>query len=174
MQKSRNIVLFTWEHSRTLPESSGMMRKPEGRRGASSTNEASIGANMSSAQVPTAFSSIPLHNCQDSALLLKDMMKVYLTLINPWWSLILSALKPLNYLNKNGYFCPNLNTSHSKTVIIHMARNGRDLQNENVYLQKEHIPRHHCIFGGVANTFQLNYLKKLLSTIRNIYYARIN
>jgi hypothetical protein len=39
-----------------------MMRKPEGRRGASSAKEASIGAKISSAQVPTAFSSIPLHS----------------------------------------------------------------------------------------------------------------
>lgn len=46
----------------TLLESSGIIRKPEGKRGASSANEASIGANMSSAQVPIAFSSIPLHS----------------------------------------------------------------------------------------------------------------
>lgn len=45
----------------TAFESRGMMRKPEGRRGASSEKEASIGANTSSAQVPTALSSTPLH-----------------------------------------------------------------------------------------------------------------
>lgn len=41
------------------------MRKPEGRRGASSAKDASIGANISSAQVPMAFSSIPLQSCQN-------------------------------------------------------------------------------------------------------------
>lgn len=46
----------------TLLESRGIMRKPDGKRGASSAKEASIGANMSSAQVPTAFSSIPLQS----------------------------------------------------------------------------------------------------------------
>nr|GMC86756.1 hypothetical protein Iba_chr04dCG13820 [Ipomoea batatas] len=40
-----------------------MIRKPEGRSGASSANEASMGAKMSSAQVPTAFSSTPLQSC---------------------------------------------------------------------------------------------------------------
>lgn len=46
----------------TFPESRGMIRKPDGRSGASSAKEASIGANISSAQVPTAFSSIPLQS----------------------------------------------------------------------------------------------------------------
>jgi len=49
---------------KTFPDSRGMMRNPEGRRGASSAKEASIGADISSAQVPTAFSSIPLQSCQ--------------------------------------------------------------------------------------------------------------
>lgn len=40
-----------------------MIRKPEGRRGASSAKEASIGAKTSSAHVPTAFSSTPLQSC---------------------------------------------------------------------------------------------------------------
>lgn len=40
------------------------MRKPEGRRGASSAKDASIGANISSAGVPIAFSSIPLQSYQ--------------------------------------------------------------------------------------------------------------
>jgi len=40
------------------------MRKPEGTNGASSGNISSIGANMSSEQVPTAFSSVPLHICK--------------------------------------------------------------------------------------------------------------
>jgi hypothetical protein len=43
------------------------MRNPEGRRGASSAKEASIGANISSAQVPTAFSSIPLQSYQNKS-----------------------------------------------------------------------------------------------------------
>lgn len=47
-----------------MPESRGMMRNPEGKRGTSSVKEASIGANMSSAHVPIAFSSIPLHSYQ--------------------------------------------------------------------------------------------------------------
>lgn len=38
------------------------MRKPEGIIGASSENEASMGAKMSSAQFPTAFSSTPLQS----------------------------------------------------------------------------------------------------------------
>jgi len=38
------------------------MRKPEGRRGASSVKEASIGAKISSAEVPIAFSSTPLQS----------------------------------------------------------------------------------------------------------------
>jgi hypothetical protein len=44
----------------TIPESKGIMRKPEGIIGASSEKEASMGAKMSSAEVPTAFSSTPL------------------------------------------------------------------------------------------------------------------
>lgn len=39
-----------------------MIRKPEGIIGASSENEASIGAKTSSAQLPTAFSSTPLQS----------------------------------------------------------------------------------------------------------------
>jgi hypothetical protein len=50
----------------TFPDSRGMMRNPEGRSGASSANEASIGANISSAQVPIAFSSIPLQSYQNN------------------------------------------------------------------------------------------------------------
>lgn len=45
-----------------------MMRKPEGRRGASSGNISSIGANTSSEQAPTAFSSIPLQICKRKKL----------------------------------------------------------------------------------------------------------
>lgn len=41
-----------------------MIRKPEGKSGASSAKEGSMGANMSSAHVPTALSSIPPHSCQ--------------------------------------------------------------------------------------------------------------
>lgn len=41
----------------SFPESKGIIRNPEGRRGASSANDASIGAKISSAQEPTAFSS---------------------------------------------------------------------------------------------------------------------
>jgi hypothetical protein len=48
----------------TVFESNGMIRKPEGSNGASSGNISSIGANTSSEQAPTAFSSIPLHICQ--------------------------------------------------------------------------------------------------------------
>jgi hypothetical protein len=44
----------------TIPESKGIMQKPEGIIGASSEKEASMGAKMSSAEVPTAFSSTPL------------------------------------------------------------------------------------------------------------------
>lgn len=47
----------------TTPVSRGMMRKPEGRRGASSAKDASMGAKTSSAQVPIAFSSTPLQSC---------------------------------------------------------------------------------------------------------------
>lgn len=46
----------------TIRESRGMIRKPEGRIGPSSENEASMGAKTSSAQVPTEFSSTPLHS----------------------------------------------------------------------------------------------------------------
>jgi hypothetical protein len=43
------------------------MRNPEGRRGASSAKDASIGANISSAQVLTAFSSIPLQSYHNNS-----------------------------------------------------------------------------------------------------------
>ena len=43
------------------------MRKPNGRRGASLTKDASMGANISSAQVPTALMSIPLQSYQNSS-----------------------------------------------------------------------------------------------------------
>lgn len=43
-----------------------MMRKPDGSSGESSLNDASIGAKMSSEQVPTMFSSTPLYICQFS------------------------------------------------------------------------------------------------------------
>lgn len=46
----------------TTLESRGIIRKPEGRSGASSEKEASIGAKMSSEHVPTAFSSTPLQS----------------------------------------------------------------------------------------------------------------
>jgi hypothetical protein len=49
----------------TFADSREMMRNPEGRSGASSANEASIGANISSAQVPIAFTSIPLQSYQN-------------------------------------------------------------------------------------------------------------
>lgn len=48
----------------TIPDSIGIMRKPEGIIGASSENDASKGANISSAHVPTALSSTPLQNCR--------------------------------------------------------------------------------------------------------------
>lgn len=51
-----------WDSVFTIPESRGMMRKPDGRIGASSEKEASIGAKMSSAEVPTVFSSTPLQS----------------------------------------------------------------------------------------------------------------
>jgi hypothetical protein len=51
----------------TRGESIGMMRKPEGSRGESSLNDASIGAKMSSEQVaPTVLSSTPLYICKFS------------------------------------------------------------------------------------------------------------
>lgn len=50
----------------TFPDSRGIMRNPEGRSGASSAKEASIGANISSAHVPIAFSSIPLQSYQNN------------------------------------------------------------------------------------------------------------
>lgn len=40
----------------------GIIRKPDGSSGASSVKEASIGAKISSAEVPMAFSSTPLHS----------------------------------------------------------------------------------------------------------------
>jgi len=46
----------------TFEDSIGMMRNPDGRRGASSEKDASIGAKTSSAQAPTAFSSTPLQS----------------------------------------------------------------------------------------------------------------
>lgn len=49
-----------------MPESRGIMRKPEGKIGASSEKDASIGANMSSAQVPTERSSTPLQSWDQS------------------------------------------------------------------------------------------------------------
>lgn len=54
----------TEEQNSTGFESNGIMRKPEGTNGASSGNISSIGANTSSEQAPTAFSSIPLHICR--------------------------------------------------------------------------------------------------------------
>ena len=51
-----------------MPESRGMMRKPDGRIGASSEKEASIGAKMSSAEVPTVFSSTPLQSWEQSII----------------------------------------------------------------------------------------------------------
>jgi len=54
----------TEEQNSTGFESNGIMRKPEGTNGASSGNISSIGANTSSEQAPTAFSSIPLHICK--------------------------------------------------------------------------------------------------------------
>lgn len=42
------------------------MRKPDGRSGASSAKDASMGAKTSSAQVPTAFSSTPLQSYKKS------------------------------------------------------------------------------------------------------------
>jgi len=45
-----------------VPDSRGMMRKPEGKMGASSEKDASIGAKISSALVPTACSSTPLQS----------------------------------------------------------------------------------------------------------------
>lgn len=44
----------------------GMTRKPEGTSGASSGNISLIGANTSSEQAPTAFSSIPVQICHAS------------------------------------------------------------------------------------------------------------
>lgn len=61
----------------TVPESRGMMRKPEGKMGASSEKDASIGAKTSSALVPTACSSTPLQSCgqvQPEELLAMDLM----------------------------------------------------------------------------------------------------
>lgn len=40
----------------------GIIRNPEGKSGASSVKEASIGAKISSAEVPIEFSSTPLHS----------------------------------------------------------------------------------------------------------------
>lgn len=41
-----------------------MMRKPEGSSGESSLKDASMGAKISSEQVPIVFSSTPLYICQ--------------------------------------------------------------------------------------------------------------
>jgi hypothetical protein len=49
----------------TCGEFNRAMRKPEGTNGASSGNMSSIGANMSSEQAPTAFSSVPVHSCSN-------------------------------------------------------------------------------------------------------------
>lgn len=46
-------------------ESRGMILKPDGNNGASSGNISSMGAKTSSEQAPTAFSSTPLHICQN-------------------------------------------------------------------------------------------------------------
>lgn len=56
----------------TFVESRGMIRKPEGSRGASSAKEASIGANISSAHVPTAFSSMPLQSYSQDKCVISD------------------------------------------------------------------------------------------------------
>lgn len=45
-----------------------MIRKPDGSSGESSLNDASIGAKMSSEQVPAMFSSTPLYICQPSSV----------------------------------------------------------------------------------------------------------
>lgn len=59
----------------TVLESRGIMRKPEGRRGASSAKEESIGANISSAHVPTEFSSTPPQSWKVK-LTMKDKKKL--------------------------------------------------------------------------------------------------
>jgi hypothetical protein len=55
--------MFGWKYILTRGESIGMMRKPEGSRGESSLKDASMGAKISSEQVPIVFSSTPLYIC---------------------------------------------------------------------------------------------------------------
>lgn len=52
----------------TVFTSSGITRKPDGNRGASSAKDSSIGAKTSWAQAPIAFSSTPLQSCQNGIL----------------------------------------------------------------------------------------------------------
>jgi len=47
----------------TMWQSRGITQKPDGRRGSSSDNVTSTGANTSWEHTPTAFLSIPLHSC---------------------------------------------------------------------------------------------------------------
>ena len=79
------------------------MRNPEGSRGASSGNISSIGANTSSEQAPTAFSSIPVHICKDDNT---DKVNIYARLgkarsysIKTFWTLH-TAAKYEGNLNK--------------------------------------------------------------------------
>lgn len=48
----------------TISESREIIRKPDGNSGASSAQDASTGANISSEQVPGEFLFNPLQNCQ--------------------------------------------------------------------------------------------------------------
>lgn len=81
----------------TFPESKGIIRNPEGKRGASSAKDASIGAKISSAQEPTAFSSIPLHNYRDTKIKINYFI-LQPSLIYPFFFLWLNTLQELTAL----------------------------------------------------------------------------
>jgi len=55
-----------YKNALTVTVSRGIIRNPEGNKGALSTKDASIGAKTSSEQVQIAFSSTPLQSCQNS------------------------------------------------------------------------------------------------------------
>jgi hypothetical protein len=63
--KASGIRLWT---SHTIFVSSGITRNPEGKSGASSAKDSSIGAKTSCADALVAFSSTPLQSCIESNL----------------------------------------------------------------------------------------------------------
>lgn len=108
--------------------SNGMMRKPEGRRGASSGNISSIGANTSSEQAPTAFSSIPLQICKRKSLGYNMNHFCFFLVLNihvqaTSMSLILNLRKQIRSSSEGSY----------KWLISNMTTH---IQNENINKQQ--------------------------------------